>query len=189
MAGRSVLSAEGSGAESGESAPTGDHEWKHARTARDVLRLIGSLLNQITEGQLVGVRLDEKLQVITIDGSVREPAGAEDPALRLAVHLALWTHSRWRGLRVDSLLIWELHEGGSLGLLRGTLELLSDPDRFPVPILLVAPPPAMDRETGALSQAIEIRVDSQDRQELRLLQVGLPEIHLSPGAVRGRQVS
>lgn len=188
-AGRSGVAAGGIRPDSRELAPIGDQEWMRSGTARDVLRLIGSLLNQITEGLLVGVRLDEKLLVITVEGSVREPGGAEESALRLAVHLALWTHSRWKGPSVDSLLIWELHEEGSLGLLRGTLELLSDADRFPVPILLVAPPAAMDREPEALSQALEIRVDGQDRQEVRVSHVGPPAIHLSPGGVRGRQVS
>ena len=173
----------------GQSEGSVDPEWARKPVARDVLRLAGSFVHRITEGRIVGVKLEEKLQVVGVDGRRRSPVGDENAALRLAVHLALWSHREACGSRVESLLVWELHELGSLGLLRGTLELLSDPDRFPVPILIVAPPEATEREPELLSQAIETRVDGQDRQEIRVSPLGPPAIRLSAEGARGRQVS
>ncbi len=145
---------------------------------REVLRLAGSLLSQITEGLIIGVRVDPELQVVSSDGQQREPVGIEHAALRLAIHLALWLHSRSKTTQTNSLLVWELHEAGTEELCRGALEVLSDAERFNVPVVLVAPPSVWERLPEVFYQVLELVVDEQGRQEFRRLECGRPGVRL-----------
>ena len=145
---------------------------------REVLRLAGSLLSQITEGRIMGVRVDHELQIVSSSGQQRAPAGIEQAALRLAVHLALWLHSRSKTTRTNSLLVWELHEAAADELFRGAVEVLSDAERFNVPVLLVAPPSVLERVPEVFHQVLELAVDDQGRQEFRRSECRQPGVRL-----------
>ena len=134
---------------------------------RQVLRLAGSLMARITEGRVVGVSVDQGVRVVSAEGSHRDPVGAERDALRLAVHLGLWLHSRSKTKQTQSLFVWQLHETAVEELFRGALDVLSDTERFPVPILLVAPPTVLEHVPGAFSQALELTACDQGRYEFR----------------------
>ncbi len=106
---------------------------------RDLLRRAGGLLSRITEGRLVGLRGRNGIRVVGADGAARIPSGLEAVAARLAIHLAIWLNRRSGNRTAGALLVWELHETGVEELLRGAMDLLSDREHFPVPVLVVAP--------------------------------------------------
>ena len=107
-------------------------------------------------------------------------------------HLREWSRQRfaWRSTwlsgstvgrgttRTNSLLVWELHEAGADELFRGALEVLSDAERFNVPVLLVAPPSVLERVPEVFHQVLELAVDDQGRQEFRRSECRRPGVRL-----------
>ncbi len=146
---------------------------------REVLRLAGSLLSRITEGRIVGVGIEDELEVIGADGRRRTPTGIEEAALRLATHLALWLYSRSKTRQMDSLLIWELHEALAYELFPGALDVLSDAEQFDVPILLIAPPSVLERVPEVFREVLELAVDDEGRPEFRHFEYRRPGLRLS----------
>ena len=151
---------------------------------REVLRLAGSLLSRITEGRIVGVTASiADLRIVGADGLERPPKGFEAAALRLGIHLALWLRSRSKSVRSDALLIWELHEAGTKALFRGALEVLSDDDQFPVPILMIAPPSILERAPELFHEALDLAEDDQGRWMYRRTTCLRPQLRLGGGEV------
>ena len=143
---------------------------------RDLLRRVGGLLSRITEGRLVGLRSRDGIRVIGADGVARIPSGLEAVAARLALHLAIWMDRRSSHRTAGALLVWELHESGVEELLRGVMDLLSDRERFPVPILVVAPPTAAEHAPGAFFQVVELAATGEGRREFRRIRLERPAI-------------
>lgn len=145
---------------------------------RDLLRRAGGLLSQITEGRLVGLRVRDGVRVVGADGAARVPSGLEAVAVRLAVHLAVWLNRRSSSRAVGAILVWELYESGVEELIRGAMDLLSDRKRFPVPILVVAPPTAAEHAPAAFFQAVELAATVEGRREFRRTRLERPALSI-----------
>jgi hypothetical protein len=129
------------------------------------------------------------IRVLDATGMRRIATASEIAAVRLAVHVALWLRGRASGFGVDSLLVWELYESTSGGFLRGALELLNDPEHFPVPILLVAPPSAVEQVPEAVGSVLEVTLNDQGRPVFRQRRTARPIIQLSSLPVSSVDVS
>ena len=185
----------------------GDRTGSDAGTRlQDLLRRAGGLLSRITEGRLVGLRSRNGFRVVGADGAARIPSGLEAVAARLALHLAIWLNRRSGDRTAGALLVHLFkgradvgtpcfddhrdpapngapgrstgHESGVEELLRGAMDLLSDREHFPVPILVVAPPTAAEHAPGAFFQVVELAATGEGCRQFRRMRLERPALSI-----------
>jgi hypothetical protein len=149
---------------------------------RELLRRAGTILAQISDGRILGIRLGEDgPELVTGSGVRRGIEPAESAAVSAALHLALWLRDRERLGPGRALLLWEIHEPGASELAEALLELLYDAGTESDRIVCVVPPQVMDRAPERFPVAFEVAEDDGGRRSVRTLRGGHPVISLSPG--------